>query len=475
MKTNADQILYPHLKITREDFPRLLATRKILDERDDYFGAFLPTTNVRLWLYQLNKIFRLRSCEIEIDGSWQKPCQMYFSKRCLAPCVREICSPEKYSETVDLLRLFLSNDEEFGQIISRKIEFHAENLEFETAANWRDFLESANRLRDNIKWQISLENAVDTYTYEETDEQIIVYLITTRGRKLAGNFEFIFANDNSLAEIFPKIIREFYLFHAPKEIRLPIKLNESRELAKSLSVKFGRKIQVTFHQNDLNLLTKFRLKRTKMNYELDKINVKFSADETSANLRKIFALPNKPSRIECFDVAHISNQNFVTATAVWENGKIRPEFSTHFVLDETSEIAAMASGVRERLKNNSLPDLILIDGGKSQLNAVLAELEKFGANISVISAVKPQGKHGGISHFLTFDGSKIEFIEGDRTLELLRLLRDEAHRTANELYRQLHGSRNIYETDLPLVPVRFDEIGGEAEDLIPIKTVLPKN
>lgn len=470
MKATADKILYPHLKITSENYPRLLATRKILNERDEYFGAFLSTTNVRLWLYQLNKIFRLRSCEIEIDGNFPKPCQMYYSKRCLAPCVKEICSPDKYLEMVDLLRLFLGNEEKFEQIISKKIELHAENLEFEVAAQWRDLAENAQNLRNNQKWQISLDNAVDTYTYEEIDGRIVVYLITTRGRKLAGNFEFIF-NGKSPTEIFPRIIREFYLFHAPKEIRLPVKLNESRELAKQLSEKFGRKIKISFHQNDLNLLTQFRLKRTKMNYELDQMNHKISPDEMSSNIQQIFNFPKAPHRIECFDVAHISNQNFVTANAIWKEGKIRPELMRHFILDVENELAAMALGVRERLQNAPPPDLIVIDGGKSQLNAVLSEI---GAKIPIISAVKPSGVHSGISHFLTSENNRIEFIEGNQVFEMLRSLRDEAHRTANELFRQLHANRNLFEADLPLIPIRFDEIGGETEDLIPIKSSLPK-
>ncbi len=95
--------LYPHLKITEEKFPRLLVTRVITDEKGEYFGAFLPETGVRIWLGMLNKIFRLRSCEIKIDGNFPQPCQMFYAKRCVAPCVAEICTKDEYAEYVEAL------------------------------------------------------------------------------------------------------------------------------------------------------------------------------------------------------------------------------------------------------------------------------------------------------------------------------------------------------------------------------------
>lgn len=474
---NPDEILYPHLKITDENFPRLLATRKILNSRNEYFGAFLPVTNVRLWLYQLNKIFRLRSCTIEIDGNFAEPCQMYFNKKCLAPCVKEICSRENYLEAVHGLELFLQDEnQKFEEFIAQKIENCAERLDFEKAAGWRDLLRDARLLNNNRKWQITLENAVDTYSLETVENQSIVHLVTSRGRKFIGNFEFIFDRSKNLgsAEIFETIFSRFYGFHVPKEIRLPEKLADGRKLKAMLMKKFGHPVKISFYRNDLNMTAEFRLKRTQMEFNLKKIDRKLSPDEIRASLQEIFDLPCHPERIECFDVAHISNRNFVAAFAVWENGKIRPELAQHFVLDVYSELEAMRLGLRERLKTGTpLPDLIIVDGGKSQLTVALDELKvSHAANISIISAVKPRGHHSGISHLLTADRKIIEFVEGHRVFELIRALRDEAHRTANDLYRQLHENRNIFNRDLPLVPVRFDEPGGEAEDLIPIRSVL---
>ena len=139
--------LYPHLKITREKFPRLLVTRKILNKKDEYFGAFLPETGLRIWLGLLNKIFRLRSCEIKIDGDFPQPCRMFYEKRCVAPCVAEICTKQEYAEYVAVLHLFLSGDEQkYTAFLENKIGELAENLEFEKAAKWRDILISSQKL-----------------------------------------------------------------------------------------------------------------------------------------------------------------------------------------------------------------------------------------------------------------------------------------------------------------------------------------
>ena len=103
---------YPHIKITNEEFHRALATRRIETDGDEYFGAFLPKTAVRILIDFLNRTFRLRSCDIRIDGTFPVPCTQYFRRRCVAPCVADICPREKYLQIVELARSFLANDRE---------------------------------------------------------------------------------------------------------------------------------------------------------------------------------------------------------------------------------------------------------------------------------------------------------------------------------------------------------------------------
>src|SRR5687767_676530 len=131
----SDQPRFPHIKLTREPFPRALATRIIKEDRDEYFGAFLNRTSVRILIDFLNRTFRLRSCAIEIDGSFEVPCTQYYAKRCVAPCVVSLCDRESYFEMVELVRLFLRDDRErLTETLYKSIEQASDALDFEKAA-----------------------------------------------------------------------------------------------------------------------------------------------------------------------------------------------------------------------------------------------------------------------------------------------------------------------------------------------------
>src|SRR5690349_18666188 len=186
------QRLYPHFKLTRERFPRLLATRRIADDRQEYFGAFLPETGVRFLIDFLNKTFRLRTCEIDVDGSFDVPCTQFYRRRCVAPCVANLCDEREYAERVELVRLFLErNARALEEKYLRKIEFYSENFEFERAAAFRDEWLSIEKVLAAKDWNFWLTEAVDTFEIVETESEFFVYLVTMRGRKTLGKRTFV--------------------------------------------------------------------------------------------------------------------------------------------------------------------------------------------------------------------------------------------------------------------------------------------
>jgi excinuclease ABC subunit C len=518
--------LYPHLKITREKFPRLLVTRKLLDPADEYFGAFLPNTSVRIWLYHLNKIFRLRSCDLTLDGSWTLPCARYVSKECVAPCVAGLCDEDAYLDRVHALRLFLSGAmKEFEQFVTKTIDRFAETLEFEKAAEWRDLLGAAKALAASKRLDIRIDRAVDTYSVIETADDLLIYLVTSRGRRMIGNREFVFEKKAgwTAESAIEAILRGFYQFSIPREIRLPFALAEGSEALRSLRDRFGRTVKITVHDNELNDAAKRRLQQTRVDFGLERVGTDPAPDELGRELKRLFGLRKNPRRIEAFDVAHISNQDFVTAACVWEKGEVHPDRLRYWTVAAESEPQALAYGVRERLLIPPAPDMIVVDGGRGQLNAVLDVLRAADAgDLPVIAAAKPPRQHKQIAHFFKANGERIEFVSGNRAYELLRELRDEAHQNANELHRQQRDSKAIFEdvnvtllltpaerkavlkefgslkaicetaeselakvvgdekarqigavaclpAELPLVLTRMNEIGGGANDIRPIK------
>jgi excinuclease ABC subunit C len=467
---------YPHIKLTRELFPRALATRAIEDDDAEYFGAFLPRTAARILIDYINRRFKLRTCDIEIDGSFPMPCTQYYRRRCVAPCVAKLCSRERYLERVDLVRLFLANDRKrFRSVIKKLISDNADNLDFEEAAVFRDVLESAEKHWKQDRWQVWLNDAIDTYEIEETAAGWNIYLLTHRGRGVLGRK--VFRVDREDAEspdiALGQIIDAFYAVHLPKEIRVPHDFYGRKELIDKLSDKFGKLAVVrVFGRHGVNASRGLHLSRDEN--EIDRARPRATPERIAGQMAKNFGLADQPFRVEAFDVAHISGTGFVAAWSVWEKGRFISADFGFVVSQEQSELAVLAEAVKQRIATSGKIELILLDGGKSQLNAVLKKLADVPTAPPVVAAVKPPGRHSWIASFLTVSGDAVPFDVDSPAHAMLQLLRDEAHDLANRVHRDYREMMPFYEKEgfeKPLVvPLRFHAENGGAEDLIPIET-----
>ncbi len=475
---------YPHLKLTHERFPRLLATRRVEDDDAEYYGAFLPRTGVRILIDILEKAFRLRSCELDIDGSFEMPCTQYYRRRCVAPCVAKLCSTDEYAELVELTRLVLSDQRAaFKKRLNARIEALSDELEFEKAARFRDILLDVERFWSDQRWSVWLGDAVDTYAVEDTPAGLSIYLVTHRDRRILGRKVFKLDREDfdSFDEAFANILRSFYLFHMPREIRVSRDFHGRRDVAIELSERHGRAAKIILVNPATAGINAFRgIRLGREETELDKAKPLATPEIIGSQLRRAFALKTLPRRIEAFDVAHISGTGFVAASAVWVDGKFRPDQYLIVIPQEgpkKSELSTLADAVIARLANPALPDpdLILLDGGKGQISAVRREIEECDPrDIPLIGAVKPREKHSSVSHFLTESGEKVAFDAQSPSHSLFQLLRDEAHDLANRMHRDYREMKPFYEAagyDEPLiVPIRRYAQNGGAEDLIPIET-----
>ncbi len=445
----SEQALYPYLKITAEKFPRLLVTRKIENDKAEYFGAFLPETGVRFFINFLNKLFKLRTCTIEVDGSFDVPCPQFYARRCLAPCVENLCGEKEYLESVELLRLLLERRKDvLREKILDKINFFAENFDFESAAQWRDKLSEIENFWKKNEWILWLDEATDSWETARRGDETFLFLVTTRGRKNLGKRVFAFDKKFFAAEIYENFLFEFYRFHAPSEIRVSDDFPSRKIFSDALSKRENRKVKIIVTNEGNRKKTIDRaVRKNKHEFDLKNIKPPVSAEDLRKELKKFFNLNQTPKRIEAFDVAHISGANPVGANAVWENGKFAPDKYGFWFFDEMSELETLENSISERFsKKENLPDLLLIDGGSSQLNAALKALENFGRkNFFVISAVKPPGKHAEISHFLTETGEKILFENDSDAFRFLQRLRDEAHAAANSVHRTSRDFAHFYE------------------------------
>ncbi len=477
-----NQFNHPFFKLTLDEkFPRLLITRRPENklENQAIYGAFLPTGMARRMLDLLQKIFRLRPCELDIQGDFESPCPEYFLHRCLAPCVEQICSREIYLETVEIVHLILSNQSEIAlRKIDEKIERLAEDLEFERAAEWRDRREIIAEISRNAKWQIHASAMNDVITADERNDVLIT---TLRRGKSVGRLHFQTKNaEDNIAEF----IENFYRFYAPKQIFVPFDFPQRKSLEDRLNLTFGRKTKIIARLSE-KLPPSVNRTNTLAAHSFDYKKGASIGDKAVLleEIKRTFKMRRLPRRIECFDVAHLAGKEIIASRIVAVDGVLRKDEGLVWEFENLSETAALAEAVRERLRllpaKKNMPDLLLIDGAKAQINAVRKVLEEFGLKtLTVIGAVKPPKEHHRISHFLTARDARIEFEQRSGAMNFLQSLRDAAHTLANETHRELHSLVGIFRNNdtVPhvqylLVPTRFAEKNGNAEDLSPIRSL----
>ena len=479
---------YPFLKLTLDEkFPRLLITRRPENKthEQNIYGAFLPTGMVRRMLDLLGRTFRLRPCELDIKGDFEAPCPEYFLHRCLAPCVEKICDRAVYLETVELVHLILSGQGEIALTkINHKIEFLSDALEFELAAEWRDRRLIIEEIIRNAKWQIDVSAMNDVITLTGENDLTEIHLTTLRRGKAVGRLNFQTNNNRSAEEITKNFIEDYYQFYAPKMIFVPTNFPERKFLENELRLKFGGKTKIIAQTPDELPLSVSKTNTLAAHvFHYKKGHSSAGKATLLEEVKSLFKLRKLPRRIECFDVAHLAGKEIIAARVVALDGIVQSEDGLVWEFENLSETVALARAVRERLRllpqKKDAIDLLLVDGAKPQINAVIKVLEEFDLkNLVVIGAVKPPKNHNQISHFLDAQNSRIEFKLRSNAMNFLQTLRDAAHALANETHRELHSLVQIFVNNdgaphvkYLLVPTRYSERGGNAEDLSPIRSL----
>ena len=440
--------LYPHLKLTSERFPRVLVTRLIEDDGSEYFGAFLNRTSARILLNFINKTFRLRSCEIPIDGSFNYPCTMYYKRRCVAPCVAELCDEEQYAEAVRLVRIFLRNDREtLRELIRLEIDAAAAALDFEAASKLRDLLAEIDDYWENTRIAPWMENTSDTFEVRHSRVGIDIFLVSQRARRVLGERVFAFpdADAADAGDALADVIEHFYRYHAPKEIRVSIDFDRRREIQRSLSEKFGRRVPISLiTDKNRKVSTEVAVFKSTTELDLSRAIDRPTASEIVKELSNIFDITKIPRRISAVDVSHISGTDQVAAAVAWQDGRSVSEAAEYLLSENMSEPGVMAELIAQRYADLSIRELVIIDGGSAQMNAASAALPK-GSKVVLIGAVKPPGEHSEVSHFLTADRRRVEFDPTSPAMNLLQRLRDEAHEFANAVHRETRDFAHFYE------------------------------
>ena len=465
-----DDKQYPHLKLTiNEPFPRVMITRRVQRDGALYFGPFLPASLARRTIDLINRTFQLRTCDIEIDGKLPRPCLEYHIKRCLGPCVKELCAPPEYMEAVRDVRLFLEGkNKELADQLEARMAQSAEEMRYELAAKYRDLRKTVLALSEQQKMMTSPERDVDIFGYYREGARLALQLFTMREGKIVGRREF-FWEDLSEDEFNPSaflsdVLTQYYSTdYVPREVHVPVDFEDRELLEKALGERKGRRVHILDPQRgEKRDMIELVEKNAKLAFEQRFRVLKPDMERVLEELQEVLELPRFPARIESFDVSNISGAENVAGMVVCENGKMnRAEYRKFRIktVEGSNDVASMHEAVLRRYRRQldegkPLPDLVMIDGGKGQLGAATAALRELGLEaVPMIGVVKPPRRHNDISHLL-IKGREHEPVYLDShspVLRFMQMIRDETHRTAVAYHRKRRELRD-FTSELTAIP-----------------------
>ena len=479
-----DDKTYPFIKIdTSEAFPRVYITRNISkDSHSKYFGPFASAGSVRRTLGLLKKLFPYRSCTKVITGEDSRACLDYHIGRCVGPCIGA-ADEKEYGEVIDQVSMFLEGDtRQIVQSIKGRMKLEAENLHFEKAAALRDQVSAIEKVNEGQKVLTLKADNLDIIGCSQTASEAWAEIFFVRQGKLIGrdNYLMTVGEFDDLSSVQTAFIKQFYKVtpYVPPTILTQSMVGEEKEsLENFLKSKRGSRVKI---------ITPIRGERKKLvnmvvenaNQGMQQLRVtRFvesgNNDTGMIELQEALSLPEKPSRIECYDISNIQGTNAVGSMVVFQDGKPKPSDYRRFQIktvnqvDDYSMMREMLSRRFKRLKEvNSIdtnpvskattrkdtkwtetPKLVLIDGGKGHLGAALQVFLELGINDVPLASLAKENEELFIPDFQ----EPIVLPRNSQGLYLVQRARDEAHRFAVTYHRK-RRSKNTIRSSLDMVP-----------------------
>jgi len=449
---------FPYLKLSVKDtYPRVALVRSPRLEGNLYFGPFIPTSLARRTLKLVPRFFQVATCGERFDGK-RRPCLYYHLDQCLAPCAGKT-TPEEYGRAVGHARLFLEGrHKELELSLESRMSAASERREFETAARYRDTLQTIRKLAVRQRMaSVGLEEQ-DYLAHHQRDSQAVLQIFQMREGRVQGRREFVFEDLEFHARSFyATVLAQYYAESPPpREIYLPEHPADRQVLEDWLSSRRNRRVR-------LKVPTRGGKKRL---LELVRKNAKLAFDsrfraahthgvEVLEDLARLLGLDEPPYRIECFDISNIQGADSVASLVVWEGGKpLKSSYRTFTVrgVEGPDDFASMAEVITRRYRrlleeNRRLPDLVLLDGGAGQLGVAVRALAAVGLPMLPVVALAKREEE----IHLQGGGEPIRLGRSSPALHLVQRIRDEAHRFAVTRHRRKRARRTL-RTELTEIP-----------------------
>lgn len=499
-----DDKTYPYIKVTLgEDYPRILFSRTMKKDKSRYFGPFSSATAVKDTIELLNKIFSLRTCNRNLprDMGLERPCLNYHIKQCPAPCQGYI-SREEYREKIAAALEFLNgNQGPIQKELEGKMKEAAENMEFEEAARYRDLLESIRQVTQKQKITGGIGEDKDILALYQDEGEAVVQVFFVRNGKLIGREHYYMTNvsENKKPEILEHFVKQFYAGtpYIPAELMLQYEIADRELIEKWLTQRRGQKVNVVVPKiGSKEKLVELAAQNAKLILTKDREKLKREEGRTIGAVKEIAVLLGMKSidRMEAYDISNINGFENVGSMVVYEKGKPKRSDYRKFRIKSVGgpdDYACMREvlsrrflhGLKEREENGAgdafdsftrFPDLIMMDGGRGQVNIALSVLEELDIHIPVCGMVKDDNHR---TRGLYFQNVELPIDTHSEGFRLITRIQDEAHRFAIEYHKQLRGKAQVKSVldDIPGIgPARRKALMRHFKSLEEIKQATPE-
>ena len=470
-----DDKTYPYIKVTvGEDYPRILFSRTMKKDKSRYFGPYTSAAAVKDTIELLNKLYQLRTCNrvLPRDIGIERPCLNYHIKQCLAPCQGYVSKEEYRQQVAGALEFLNGNYSPILKDLEEKMKKAAEAMEFEDAARYRDLLSSVRQVSQKQKITEGVGEDKDILALYQDETEAVVQVFFVRDGKLIGREHYYMTHvpENNKPAILQDFVKQFYAGtpFIPRELMLQYEIEDAELIEKWLSERKGSRVYLKVPKiGSKEKLVELAAQNAKLVLSQDREKLKREEGRTIGAVKEISDLLQLPltgtTRMEAYDISNINGFENVGSMVVYEKGKPKRSDYRKFKIKSVSgpdDYACMREVLTRRFRHGmeesreleeqemdqeygsftKFPDLILMDGGRGQVNIALSVLEELGIDIPVCGMVKDDNHR---TRGLYYHNIELPIDTHSEGFKLITRIQDEAHRFAIEYHRSLRSKTQV--------------------------------
>ncbi len=470
-----DDKTYPYIKVTvGEDYPRILFSRTMKKDKSRYFGPYTSAAAVKDTIELLNKLYQLRTCNrvLPRDIGIERPCLNYHIKQCLAPCQGYVSKEEYRQQVAGALEFLNGNYSPILKDLEEKMKKAAEAMEFEDAARYRDLLSSVRQVSQKQKITEGVGEDKDILALYQDETEAVVQVFFVRDGKLIGREHYYMTHvpENNKPAILQDFVKQFYAGtpFIPRELMLQYEIEDAELIEKWLSERKGSRVYLKVPKiGSKEKLVELAAQNAKLVLSQDREKLKREEGRTIGAVKEISDLLQLPltgtARMEAYDISNINGFENVGSMVVYEKGKPKRSDYRKFKIKSVSgpdDYACMREVLTRRFRHGmeesreleeqemdqeygsftKFPDLILMDGGRGQVNIALSVLEELGIDIPVCGMVKDDNHS---TRGLYYHNIELPIDTHSEGFKLITRIQDEAHRFAIEYHRSLRSKTQV--------------------------------